>query len=114
MNDSVSRPSAQLTGQVIAFPRPKRPGPAAANTDAARADTLSLSLAALQRALAEQGEVVASWRAAAAELRGAVQGLGASLAVYRGSLDALGNRVETLGAQARALESRAGAALPRA
>ena len=110
MSDSSTSPQAPSSGEVIPFPTRKREAPQTVNVTSAA--SLAQSVGALQQALAEQAAAVAAWRAALAELRGAVQGLGTSLALYRGSLDVLGNRVETLGAEARVLESRASAAIP--
>ncbi len=95
---------AARTADIIPFPPRK-------TAEDSQNDRLTNALTALEVALAEQRAAVAAWRQSLTELRGVVGGLGAGLSEYQNSLTRLGSQVESLNADARAMEDWADAAL---
>ena len=95
---------AARTADIIPFPPRK-------TAEDSQNDRLTNALTALEVALAEQRAAVAAWRQSLTELRGVVGGLGAGLSEYPNSLTRLGSQVESLNADARAMEDWADAAL---
>jgi hypothetical protein len=95
--------SDQPSATIIAFPRLKQAPPEA--TAAAAQDRLQRALTALEQALSEQRSAVALWRDSLGELRGSVQGLGASLGTYQDRLGVLAEGVNALNREARRMEA---------
>jgi hypothetical protein len=103
--------SEQMSATIIAFPRVKAaaPAPAAADPQA----RLQRALASLEQALEEQRIAVAAWRDSLGQLRGSVQGLGASLGTYQTRLGSLADDIDGLNREARRLDAWADAAITR-
>ncbi|MCC6718432.1 MAG: hypothetical protein IT555_11165 [Acetobacteraceae bacterium] len=96
------------SAQVIPFPARSRPAPA--EDSALR---LRRALTALEAAVANQREAVATWRGAMGSLDGTVRGLQESLHAYHARLGGLRAQVDAVGETARGLEAWADETLAR-
>jgi hypothetical protein len=109
------RPSADI----IAFPARRPAAPVAemaspahtADTQEDPAERLRLALISLDNALAAQRQAMAEWQGSLAALRGGMLSLNTSLRGYHETLGTLGEKVQTINAEARRMESWADDAL---
>ena len=105
--------SDSTTAQIIQFPaRPATPIDAVAQ--GAPPDRLTLALASLEAALAEQRAALAGWRDSMDQLRKSTAGLGLSLQRYQRTLGKLGEDVDRLKGQNQEMERWATQAIAKA